>query len=76
MAICLSICAARSISDTPPEVRVWTAVPVILGSVHATDALLAGRGLLDASHWVKLLAAFDVVFLVVCPLAFEFVLEE
>jgi heme exporter protein B len=51
-------------------------VPVILGSVHATDALLAGRGLLDASHWVKLLAAFDVVFLVVCPLAFEFVLEE
>jgi len=25
---------------------------------------------------VKLLAGFDVVFLVVCPLAFEFVLEE
>lgn len=51
-------------------------VPVILGAVHATDALLAGRGLSDASHWIKLLVGFDVVFLVVCPLLFEFVLEE
>jgi len=51
-------------------------VPVILGSVHATDALLAGRGLSDALHWMKLLAGFDVVFLVVCPLLFAFVLEE
>jgi len=25
---------------------------------------------------VKLLCGFDVVFLVICPLAFEFVLEE
>ena len=51
-------------------------VPVILGSVRATDALLNGTGLAEASHWVKLLAGFDVVFLVICPLAFEFVLEE
>jgi heme exporter protein B len=51
-------------------------VPVILGSVRATDALLGGAGLGEASHWLKLLAGFDVVFLVVCPLAFEFVLEE
>ncbi len=51
-------------------------VPVILGSVKATDALLGGAGLAEASHWVKLLGGFDVVFLVVCPLAFEFVLEE
>ena len=51
-------------------------VPVILGSVHATDALLAGRGLSDALHWMKLLVGFDVVFLVVCPLLFAFVLEE
>ncbi|RPI06555.1 MAG: heme exporter protein CcmB [Zetaproteobacteria bacterium] len=51
-------------------------VPVILGAVHATDALLAGRGLSDAWHWIQLLAGFDVIFLVVCPLLFEFVLEE
>ena len=51
-------------------------VPVILGSVKATEALLSGGGLAEASHWVKLLCGFDVVFLVICPLAFEFVLEE
>jgi len=51
-------------------------VPVILGAVHATDALLAGRGLSAALHWLKLLAGFDVVFLAVCPLLFAFVLEE
>jgi heme exporter protein B len=51
-------------------------VPVILGSVRATEAILSGAGLGEASHWLKLLAGFDVIFLVVCPLAFEFVLEE
>jgi heme exporter protein B len=51
-------------------------VPVILGSVRATDALLGGAGLGEVTHWLKLLIGFDVVFLVACPLAFEFVLEE
>lgn len=51
-------------------------VPVILGSVRATEAILAGEGLVGVSHWLKLLAGFDVIFLVVSPLVFEFVLEE
>jgi len=51
-------------------------VPVILGSVRATEAILSGSGLGEVSHWLKLLAGFDVIFLVACPLAFEFVLEE
>jgi heme exporter protein B len=51
-------------------------VPVILGSVRATEAILAGEGLAGVSHWLKLLGGFDVIFLVVCPLVFEFVLEE
>jgi heme exporter protein B len=51
-------------------------VPVILGSVRATEAILAGEGLAGASHWLKLLVGFDVIFLVVSPLVFEFVLEE
>jgi hypothetical protein len=49
---------------------------VILGSVRATEAILAGEGLGAVSHWLKLLAGFDVIFLVVSPLVFEFVLEE
>jgi len=51
-------------------------VPVILASVNCTAAALSGRPLGEAWHWVKLLLGFDVIFLVVCPLAFEFVLEE
>jgi heme exporter protein B len=51
-------------------------VPVILGSVRATEAILSGGGLGEVGHWLKLLAGFDVIFLVACPLAFEFVLEE
>ncbi len=51
-------------------------VPVILGSVRATEAILAGQGLGEVSHWLKLLGGFDLIFLVVSPLAFEFVLEE
>jgi heme exporter protein B len=51
-------------------------VPVILASVRATEAILAGGGLGEASHWLKLLVGFDVIFLVVSPLVFEFVLEE
>jgi heme exporter protein B len=52
------------------------AVPVILGAVQSTAAVLSGRGMTDGLQWIKLLVAFDVIFLVVCPLAFEFVLEE
>jgi heme exporter protein B len=51
-------------------------VPVILGAVRSTEAILLGEGLGAVTHWLKLLVGFDVVFLVVCPLAFEFVLEE
>jgi len=51
-------------------------VPVILGSVRATEGILAGGGLGEVSHWLKLLGGFDVIFLAVCPLVFEFVLEE
>ncbi len=51
-------------------------VPVILGSVRATEAILSGEGLTQSMHWLKLLGGFDVIFLVVSPLVFEFVLEE
>ena len=38
--------------------------------------LLAGKPVGDRRHWLRLLAAFDVVFLVVGWLAFEYVVEE
>ncbi len=51
-------------------------VPVVLGSVGATDAMLAGDPLGRASGWLRLLAAYDVIMFVVCVWIFPIVLEE
>jgi heme exporter protein B len=50
-------------------------VPVLLATVKATEAVLQGQPLLEVAHWLKLLAAADVVYLVVGILTFEFILE-
>jgi heme exporter protein B len=50
-------------------------VPVLLASVKATAAVLQGQGLMSVSEWIKLLGAFDVIFLTVgwltCDRVFE-----
>src|SRR5499426_3387819 len=51
------------------------AVPVLLASVSATQTVLLGEPLADAAAWLKLLAAADLVYLVIGVLTFEFVLE-
>jgi heme exporter protein B len=50
-------------------------VPLLLGTVKATEAVFQGVSLADVSHWLKLLAAADIVYLVVGILTFEFILE-
>lgn len=51
-------------------------VPVLLATVKATEAVLQGQPLRDVGHWLQLLAAADVVYLVVGLLTFEFILES
>ena len=50
-------------------------VPVLLATVKATEALLLGEALGTVGHWLKLLAAADVIYLVVGLLTFDAVLE-
>ena len=50
-------------------------VPVLLGAVRATAALLAGRGR-PAFEPVQLLLVTDAVFLIVSFLGFDYVLDE
>jgi heme exporter protein B len=50
-------------------------IPVLLASAEASASLLAGNPMQDAGAWVKLLAAFDVIFLVASFLAFDHVIE-
>jgi heme exporter protein B len=50
-------------------------VPVLLGTVKATEALLAHEPLSAVAHWLKLLAAADVVYLAIGLLTFDVILE-
>ena len=50
-------------------------VPVLLATVKATEAVLAGEPLGAVAHWLQLLAAADVVYLTAALLTFDFVLE-
>ena len=50
-------------------------IPVLLATVKATEGLLLGEPLGAVAHWVKLLAAADVVYVVVGLLTFDVVLE-
>jgi heme exporter protein B len=50
-------------------------VPVLLAIVKSTEALLAGQALGDVDHWVKLLVAADVIYVVAGLLTFDVLLE-
>lgn len=51
-------------------------VPVMLGSVRATEAMLGSSDLALAGSWLQLLAGFDLVYFVVCSAIFHFVVDE
>ncbi|MBM3939409.1 MAG: heme ABC transporter permease CcmB [SAR202 cluster bacterium] len=51
-------------------------MPVVVAAVSSTASALAGEGWSGVARWFSLMVAFDVVFLVVSSLAFEFVVEE
>jgi heme exporter protein B len=49
-------------------------VPVVIGSVRATEALLSP--LSNEPPWLGLIIAFDIIFLSVSMLTFQYVIEE
>lgn len=51
-------------------------VPIVMASSQASARILADRPIADAMPWIKLLIAFDIVFVVACTLAFPYTLEE
>ncbi len=52
------------------------AVPVIISAVKASELALAGESWGSLSSWLQIIVAFDVIFLVVSFLIFNFVIEE
>jgi heme exporter protein B len=51
-------------------------VPPIIGAVQVTARLLAGRPLSEMMGWLRLLALYDLVFVILCALVFTAVVDE
>lgn len=51
-------------------------VPVVLPAAQATARLLNGRPVAEVAGWLRVLVAFDIVFVVACMLAFPYTLDE
>ncbi len=51
-------------------------IPVIIASVKATAAILDGKTMSAIYSWIKILTAYDLIFLLLAYLTFEFILEE
>ena len=51
-------------------------IPLLVGAVESTSALLTGDLLGNRGTWIRLLLVFDLIFLVACVLAFDYVIEE
>ncbi len=51
-------------------------VPVLIAAVKTTGKILALRPAAEYASWMKMLVAFDVIFIVFSVLTFEYVLEE
>jgi len=51
-------------------------VPVVAAAAQATVVVLSGRPIDAALGWLKLLAGFDVVFVIACTLAYPFTIER
>jgi heme exporter protein B len=59
-----------------PLLMLPLAAPLFIAGIQASARLLAGAAAENVAHWFRLIAAFDVVFLVVGWLLFEYVVEE
>lgn len=51
-------------------------LPVVMAAAQTTARLLAGRPAVEAWPWLRILLAYDLVFIVACTLAFPHTVEE
>ena len=51
-------------------------VPIVIAAAQATAKLLSGRPVVEVGAWLKLLLAFDIVFVAACTLAYPFTVED
>lgn len=52
------------------------AIPVLLAAVKATSTLINSGTFAETQSWIKILAGFDIIFMVISSLLFEYVVED
>jgi heme exporter protein B len=51
-------------------------VPIVMAAAQSSARLMAGRPAAEAWPWLRILLAYDVVFVTACTLAFPYTLDE
>ena len=51
-------------------------VPIVIGAAQATAKLMSGRPVTEVAAWIKLILAFDIVFVAACTMAYPFTVED
>ncbi len=59
-----------------PVLLFSVSVPIIIAAVKATGAVLDNNPFSEMAPWLRLLIVFDVIFLVISFISFEYVMEE
>jgi heme exporter protein B len=59
-----------------PILLLPVAVPLLIAAVRATGAVLVAAGWDEISPWINLLLVYDVIFIAVAFMVFEYVVEE
>ncbi len=67
---------SRSRDVMLPILLLPVAVPVLVAAVQASSGLLERRAWDEISQWFSLLIGYDVIFIAVAFMAFDYVLEE
>jgi len=52
------------------------AIPVLLAAVKATSTLMNSGTIAETQSWIKILAGFDIIFMVISSLLFEYVVKD
>jgi len=58
-----------------PMLLLPVAMPLLLAAVKATDGLLNGDTLAGVSHWLEILVGFDLIFVTLAYVLFDYVVE-
>jgi heme exporter protein B len=67
---------ARTRDAMLPLLFLPVSVPLTIGSVYATADLIEGKTLSDITNWLTLIGVFDIVFVALALLVFDYIVEE